>query len=146
MKMEVRFVGRLAARMWIYTEAVIRNGQNHIEGFRNQKKNSIMEAITCFCARIQHNHEWISEFSLVFQKNKILALNYDVDVPCIVQWEMLWCSAPTSLNNDLLNEGIVFDGYSSVINLAMSTKIDAGVGFAWMGLKARKWDERMESW
>ena len=29
------------------------------------------------------------------------ALNYDIDVPCIVQWEMLWCSVAISVNNDL---------------------------------------------
>ena len=36
------------------------------------------------------------------------ALNCDIDVPRTVQWKMLWYSAPTSLNNDLLKNGVIF--------------------------------------
>ena len=43
------------------------------DGFRILKKNSVMEALSWVCARTQHNHEWISEFSLVLQENRILA-------------------------------------------------------------------------
>ena len=51
---------------------------------------------------MQENHEWVAEFPLVMQENQILeALNCDMEVPCIVQWWMLWYSAPTSLNNDM---------------------------------------------
>ena len=34
---------------------------------------------------------------------------YDLEIPSIVQWEMLWFSAPTILNNDLLNDGEILD-------------------------------------
>ena len=33
------------------------------------------------------------------------ALQCDIEIPCVVQWKMLWFSAPTSLNNDVLNDG-----------------------------------------
>ena len=54
-----------------------------------------MEATSSACAYCQHNHYWITEFSLTVQETFILeAVNYDIDIPCIVQSEMLWFSAP----------------------------------------------------
>ena len=41
--------------------------------------------------------------------------------PCIVQWWLLWFSAPTSLNNDLLNDGVILEIYNKVINMAVKT-------------------------
>ena len=37
---------------------------------RNQKKNSIVEAVNSVCASVQDNHDCISEFFLVLQENK----------------------------------------------------------------------------
>ena len=52
-------------------KVVICNGQKHMEAFRHYEKNSIMEAIRWLCA--------------YFQENQVLeALNYDIDVPCVV--------------------------------------------------------------
>ena len=31
----------------------------------------------------------------------------------------LWCSAPSSLNNDLLNDGVILDMYSRLVNIAI---------------------------
>ena len=53
---------------------------------------------------------WISEFLLLMQETYILeALNHDTDIPCFVPRRMLWFSAPTSFNNDLLNDGVVLE-------------------------------------
>ena len=53
---------------------------------------------------------WISEFLLLMQETYILeALNHDTDIPCFVQRRTLWFSAPTSLNNDLLNDGVILE-------------------------------------
>ena len=53
---------------------------------------------------------WISEFLLLMQETYILeALNHDTDIPCFVQRRMLWFFAPTSLNNDLLNDGVILE-------------------------------------
>ena len=50
-----------------------------------------LEAINWVCASLQDNHDWISEFSLVLQDNKIMeALSYDIEVSCVVHWELLW--------------------------------------------------------
>ena len=35
-------------------------------------------------------------------------VNCDIEVHCVVLREMLWFSAPISLNNDLLNDGVLF--------------------------------------
>ena len=122
--------------MWIYTKAVICNGQNHMDVFRHQKKYSIMEASNGVCARVQEPHDWISEFSLVLQENKILeAMNFDVDVPCALRWVLLWYSAPTSLSSDLLNDGAILE--TNVKNLLPgSTDVDADDLHGRMGSKA----------
>ena len=60
------------------------------------------------------NHDWISAFPLVEAKNNILeARHYDFDV-----W-MLWYSAPTSLNNDFLNDGVILTTCNETIKLAI---------------------------
>ena len=64
-----------------------------MEAFRDQTKNSIMEAVNRDCPSVQENHDWISEFFLAVQDNQILGkLNHDIDVQCILQWRLLWCS------------------------------------------------------
>ena len=47
--------------------------------------------------------------------------NYDIEIPCIVQWALLWYSAPSSLNNDLLNDGVILELYNRVTDMAIET-------------------------
>ena len=62
------------------------------------------------CAYCQDNHGWISEFFFGDSGTDILeVLNHDTDIPCFVQGRMLWFSAPTSLNDDLLNDGVILE-------------------------------------
>ena len=37
------------------------------------------------------------------------------------QRRMLWYSAPTSLNNDLLSDGVILEKYNKTVNMAIST-------------------------
>ena len=100
--------GKLAACTWIYSKTVVCNGQSYMEAFRSQKTHSIMEAINWVCPSAQDNHAWTSEFSLVLNENKTLGeSNYDIEFPCMVQWGLLWYVAPSSLNNNLLNDGVI---------------------------------------
>ena len=72
------------------------------------------------CAYSREDNDWISEFSLVMQECKCLAiLNCDIDVPCVVQCGMLRHSAPASFNNDLLNDGVILAKYNETITLAI---------------------------
>ena len=58
--------------------------------------------------------------SVSLQEAKILeALQYDMEIPCIVQWGTLWFSAPTSLNNALLTDGVMLEKYNEAVNLAL---------------------------
>ena len=69
----------------------------NMDGFRNQKRNSFMEAINWVCARTQHKHDWTSDFSSVLQESTMMAaLSYDIDVRCEVQWGLLWYFAATT--------------------------------------------------
>ena len=52
------------------------------------------------------------------RKTKFLeALNFEIGVPCNVQLRMLWHSAPTSLNNDLLNDSVILERYNKAIDV-----------------------------
>ena len=51
-----------ASSMWIYTKAVICNGQDHSDVCKNQKKYLIMKVINWVCTRVHENHEWISDW------------------------------------------------------------------------------------
>ena len=41
-----------------------------------------------------------------------LGMNYDIEVPGIVQQRLLWYSAPSRLNSDLLNDGVNLEMYN----------------------------------
>ena len=56
---------RCAASIWIYTKAVVCNGQRNMQTFRVNNMNSIMEPF---------DHEWVSELSLALQETKFWTL------------------------------------------------------------------------
>ena len=51
-----------------------------------------------------------------------MALDFKIDVPCVVQWSLLWFSAPTDLNRILGNE-LQIDKYHEVVNGAVMDAI-----------------------
>ena len=65
-------------------------------------------------------HMWVSEHTISCEEAKVLeARQYDLANPCIVQWGMLWFSAPASLNNDLLNDGVILEKYNEAVDLTI---------------------------
>ena len=95
---------RFAAGMFKYTKAVIRNGQNNMQNYRLLKFSSIMEAVSWVCDDALDDHVWVSELTISCQERKVLkTLQYDLANLCIVQWSMLWFSAP-NLNRRFLND------------------------------------------
>ena len=57
-----------------------------MQGFRVNKVNSIMEAVNWVCDDARDNHEWVRIFPWLCKKPKVLeALQYDIEIPCVVQ-------------------------------------------------------------
>ena len=64
--------------------------------------------------------EWVSELTISMQENEVLvALNYDIDVPCVVQWRLLWFSSPTRLNQRFADNGTKVAKYNEVGDMAI---------------------------
>ena len=54
----------------------------------------IMESVSWVTEDFLWEHEWITETNVALKGNVILeALHYDIDVPCPLQWGLLWFSA-----------------------------------------------------
>ena len=55
------------------------------------------------CAGAFVDHEWVSTRTIFQQEEDILsmALDFKIDVPCVVHWNLLCFSAPTDLNRIL---------------------------------------------
>ena len=78
-----------------------------------------MEVVCWVCDDALDEHVSVSEQTVSLQEASVLeALQYDLEIPCIVWWEMSWFSAPTSLNSELLNDGEIFGTYYEAVNLA----------------------------
>ena len=98
---------KFASSMWIYTKAVLCDGCGRGPPLDLKPLISIiMESVSCVIEDILWEHEWVTEPSVLLKENDILeALNYDIDVPCPVQWGLLWFSAQTNLNRKFVNNG-----------------------------------------
>ena len=109
-----------AATMWIYTKAMICNGQIHMHNYRLFKFRSIVEAVCWECDDALDEHVWESELTLFFSGSKGLeALQYNIAHPCTVQLGVWWFSAPTNLYNGLTNDGVNVEKYKEGVNLAI---------------------------
>ena len=85
-----------------------------------------METINWVCDDVLDEHVWVSEQTLSLQETKVLeALRYDLEVPCIVWRGMLWFSAPTNLNDDLLDDVEIFGKYHKAVNLTFQSVLGA---------------------
>ena len=90
---------RIAACMWIYTKAVLCYGQESTQEYLRRRLLSIMESVNWVCEEAMEDHEWVSELAFSLQENEVfMALNWRIDVPCMVQWRLLWFSPPTRLD------------------------------------------------
>ena len=70
---------------------------------------------------LHEDHERISQNSIKLQDCKVLeSLHHNIEVPCVVQWKMLWYSTLTSLNIDLLNDGVTHEQYDKAVSVRSS--------------------------
>ena len=105
---EEQWVGsKFAASMWMYTKVVLCDwrGRGPPLDLKPLLTN-IMESVSWVTDDFQWEHEWVTEPTVLLKENDILeALNYDIDVPCTLQWRLLWFSAPSNLNGEFVNNG-----------------------------------------
>ena len=92
-----RVIGaRVAACYQIHTKAVEIGGLEKV-----RRKTSLMEFVNLLCIQKVGIHVWVTEFLLVLLENNILAmLGYDIEVPGIWQWSLLWFLAPLKEASD----------------------------------------------
>ena len=73
--------------------------------------------------------EWVSELTISMQENEVLvALNYDIDVPCVVQWRLLWFSSPTRLNQRFADNGTKVTKCNEVKYMANEASFTLSIG------------------
>ena len=97
----------LVASMWINTKAVSCDGRKRDPPQDLQPILGIIVESVCWVTEdLLWEHEWITKTDVTLKEDVILeALNCDIDVPCPLQWELLWFSAPTNFNHKFVNNG-----------------------------------------
>ena len=94
--------------------------QENMQEYRLLKFRSIMMIVNWVCDDALDDHVWVNELTIPCQGTEVLeALDYDIDVSCLVKWSMLWFSSPTILNRRFLNSGTIVDKYNEVIDLEL---------------------------
>ena len=68
----------------------------------------------------------MTELNVLWKENEILeALNYDLDVPCSLQWGLLWFSSPSRLNRKFANDGTKIARYHEAFDMAIEITFTA---------------------
>ena len=79
-----------------------------------------MESVSWVCEDALRDHEWVTELNVILKENEILAaLNYDLDVPCVILWRLLWFSSPSRRNQGFTNNGTKKAKYHEAVNMAI---------------------------
>ena len=90
---EDKWVGsRFAACLWIYTKAVLCDGQESTQEYLRRRLLSILESNNWVCddALEDHRRKGVSDLSVSISENEVLAaLSYEIAVPCVVQSRLL---------------------------------------------------------
>ena len=96
---------RFGACVWFYANAVSSPRRKDMKNFIHTL-HSVTEAINKTWAVLHGADGWSQQDSMELQECKLLkSLQYDIDVPCIIQWELLWQSARSHLNEVLIKIG-----------------------------------------
>ena len=84
--------------MWIQTKAVLCVEHDSKQEYLKRRMLSILESVHWVCEDALEEHEWVSPLtiSLIEEEEVLLAeLDYEIDIPCVVQWRFLWFTAPS---------------------------------------------------
>ena len=119
---EEELVGsNFVACMWIYTKTVLCDGRRSDKPLDLESIPGIIVAsVTGVTEGSLWEHEWITDTNVTLKENDILeALDYEIDVPCPLQWRVLWLSAPTNLNRKFVNNGTKVEKFIERRNAGM---------------------------
>ena len=120
-------MGSKFAACKIYTKEALTGGQildREQDEYLRKRIMSIMLCTSWVCAGTFVDHEWVSSRTIIQQEEEILsmALDFKIDVPCVVQLTILWFSAPTNLNR-ILGSDLKIKQYHEVVNGAIMDAI-----------------------
>ena len=80
----------------------------------------IGESVTWVTEVCLWEHEWIMDIDVSLRENEILeAVSSEIEVPCPLQWRLLWCSALTNLNHKFMNNGTKNEKFRKTVNHAI---------------------------
>ena len=99
---EKRVGSKFAACMWIYTKEVLTRGQiltPEVEEYLKRRLMSIMLCMNWVSAGAFGDHEWVSETTISQHVEEVMGteLDYEIGIPCVVQWCMPWFFAAKRL-------------------------------------------------
>ena len=125
---EKRVGSKFATCMWIYTKKALTKEQipnPAMKEYLKKQKLPIMLCTNWVCAGTFIDHEWVSESTIseYEEENLGMQVDYGLDVPCVVQWSLLWLSEPTRLNQ-ILGLELKIKMYHEVVNISI---MDASV-------------------
>ena len=114
-----RLGSKVAACMWIYTKGALTEAAYDV----------IMLCTNWVCAGIFNDHEWVSESTIAPHEEELMGmdLDYKPGIPCVVQWCMLWFSAPTRLNQTL-GKDLRIIKYHEAVDMAIAEAISKPFG------------------
>ena len=115
-----------SASMWIYTKAALCDGCKRDPPLDWQPVLAlIIESVSWVTEDFLWDHEWITETKVTMKENLILeARHYDIEVPCPLQWSLLWFSTPTNLNRKFVNNGTRVAKFRETVSNAIELTCD----------------------
>ena len=102
--------------MLIFSKAVFSKGRSGEPPLDLKSIHGIIvESVTWLTEGSLCEHEWITDTTVTLKENEILeALNYEFDVPCLLQWGLSWFSAP--INHKFVSTRTKIEKYRKIVN------------------------------
>ena len=97
------------ACLWLNSKMVLsewRKPTPEMQEYLKRRMLSIMLCVHWVCAGTLDDQEWVSDSIIAEQEEEVMSrvLDYEICIPRVVQWSMLWFCAPTRSNQTLEGE------------------------------------------
>ena len=121
--------------MWLNTKMVLsewRKPTPEMQEYLKRRMLSIMLCVNWVYAGTLDDHEWVSDSIIAEQEEEVMSrdLDYEICIPRVVQWSMLWFCAPTRSNQTLEGEEMNIVKYheDEVVNMVIAEAISLPFG------------------